>query len=63
MLFYNQSQDGNTEVWQRPKDKSNMLIAYILVAALLAENCFLTGESFEELRTTLKLAPQDLVPR
>ncbi|KAG1677242.1 hypothetical protein FOA52_013441 [Chlamydomonas sp. UWO 241] len=62
-LFYNGRREGNVEVYERPGQRKELLIAYVLVLAQLLEGGGLAAPQFEALRLELKMKPSDLVQR
>jgi len=62
-LFYNHRREGNVDVYERPAAKRELLIAYVLVLAVLADGSGLLAPQFEALRAELRMSAADLVQR
>ena len=61
--FYSRA-EGDEEgvtIYSRSKEQTQMLLLYLLMTALIAEDYQLGPRQFEALRSELKLAPQELV--
>ena len=61
--FYQHRTEGTNEIYDISKDSKGLLLLYILIVAVLAEDGEMPSESFESLRECLRMASSELVSR
>jgi len=61
--FYQHRTEGTNEIYDISRDSKGLLLLYILVVAVLAEDGEMSSDSFESLRECLKMASAEIVSR
>lgn len=61
--FYQRRIEGTNEIFDISRDSKGLLLLYVLIVAVLAEDGELSSESFEGLRENLRMASSEMVSR
>ncbi|KAL0052362.1 hypothetical protein WJX82_000885 [Trebouxia sp. C0006] len=61
--FYQHRTEGTNEIYDISRDSKGLLLLYILIVAVLAEDGEMSSDSFESLRECLKMASAEIVSR
>ncbi|KAL3159889.1 hypothetical protein ABBQ38_010286 [Trebouxia sp. C0009 RCD-2024] len=61
--FYQRRVHGTSEIYDISRDSKGLLLLYVLIVAVLAEDGEMTSETFESLRECLRMASIELVSR
>lgn len=61
--FYQRRIQGTSEIYDISRDSKGLLLLYVLIVAVLAEDGEMTSETFESLRECLRMASTELVSR
>lgn len=61
--FYQHRVQGTNEIYDISKDSKGLLLLYVLIVAVLAEDGEMTSETFESLRECLRMASSEVVSR
>lgn len=61
--FYQHRTEGTNEIYDISRDSKGLLLLYILIVAVLAEDGEMSSDRFESLRECLKMASAEIVSR
>ena len=61
--FYQHRVEGNSEIYDISKDSKGLLLLYVLIVAVLAEDGEMSAETFEGLRGCLRMASTEMTSR
>ena len=61
--FYQHRAQGTNEIYDISKDSKGLLLLYVLIVAVLAEDGEMSSETFESLRECLRMASAEVVSR
>lgn len=61
--FYQRRVQGTNEIYDISRDSKGLLLLYVLIVAVLAEDGEMTSETFESLRECLRMASIEVVSR
>ena len=61
--FYQHRVEGNNEIYDISKESKGLLLLYVLIVAVLAEDGEMSSETFDGLRECLRMASTELTSR
>ena len=61
--FYQHRVEGTSEIYDISKDSKGLLLLYVLIVAVLAEDGEMSAETFEGLRECLRMASSEMTSR
>ena len=61
--FYQRRVQGTNEIYDISRDSKGLLLLYVLIVAVLAEDGEMSSETFESLRECLRMASTEVVSR
>lgn len=61
--FYQRRTEGTNEIYDISRESKGLLLLYVLIVAVLAEDGEMSSEHFQSLRECLRMASAEIVSR